>query len=263
MSAVQTVVHKAARANMRLGLYTPRIREFCFVLGAMKSGTTTLYRYLVQHPQIAPNQFQKEPEFFSTATAPQDLRPYLRQWLPRPYGRQIALEASTGYTKRPAFPDVAARLAALPGRKHLIYIMRNPIDRIESHLAHNFAAREQVMPAPGDWPALDHALAVSSYAMQLDAYRAALPDCPVKLLSFDQLRRDPAGMLAAVCAHLDLDPGFAFAPLAPQNTRATRADVQAFRLTQAQRDDIATRLRPDMIRLRDDYGCDIAQWGFS
>lgn len=255
--------HKAARINMRLGLYTPKIKEFCFLIGAMKSGTTTLYHYLVQHPQIAPNQYQKEPEFFSRTDEPENPTPYFQQYLPRPFIRQIALDASTGYTKRPAFPDVAQRLKTLSGRKHFIYMLRHPIDRLESHLAHNLANGEAQLGPGGALPDITHHLAVSSYAYQLDAYRAAFPEAAFKIIPFERLKTDPIGLTQEICTHLDIDPGFAFSELAPQNTRSRKADVQAFRLSPEQRHDIAERLRPDILRLRDTYGFDIAPWGLT
>jgi hypothetical protein len=38
--------------------------EHVFLIGAMKSGTTTLHEYLIQHPEICPC-ISKEPEYFS------------------------------------------------------------------------------------------------------------------------------------------------------------------------------------------------------
>ena len=263
VSGWNTIANRLARANMRLRLFTPRLREFCFVIGAMKSGTTTLYHYLAQHPQIAPNHFQKEPEFFSGETAPADLAPFYRQYLPRPFTRQIALDASTGYAKRPAFPDVAERLARLPGRKHFIYMVRHPVDRLESHMAHNIAAGA-VTFGPNDWPDdVDHDLAVSRYAYQLDAYRAAFPGIPVKIVDFQRLASDPLALVRDLCSHLGIDPGFAFKELPPQNTRSRRSDVQAFRLTDTQRAVVTERLRPDVLRLRDTYGFDVSPWGMT
>ncbi|WP_299938757.1 sulfotransferase [uncultured Pelagimonas sp.] len=258
-----TIWSRASRANQRLGLYTPSLKEFCFLIGAMKSGTTTLYHYLAQHPAIAENQYQKEPEFFSSPHEPDDLAPYYRQWLPRLMGRQIALDGSTGYSKQPGFPDVAKRLSKLPGRKHFVYMLRNPVDRLESHLAHNLAAKEVVFEPGAELPDLTHPLAVSQYAYQLDAYRAAFPDIAVKIVAFEAFKTDPLAVVRDICAHLEIDPDFAFEVLPPQNTRSKRADVQSFKLTSDQRADITKRLQPDLERLHAQYGFDTGIWGLS
>lgn len=105
---------RIASINQRLCLFTPKIKEFCFVLGAMKCGTTTLFAYLAQHSEICENLYMKEPEYFSKDSVPADLDEYYRQFFPLPFRRQVALEASTGYTKMPGFPNVAARLQFLP-----------------------------------------------------------------------------------------------------------------------------------------------------
>lgn len=251
---------KISRANQRYGVYTPKIAEFCFIIGAMKSGTTTLYRYLAQHPQLLTNRFQKECEFFSQPEAPSDTKPYFRQYLKLPLVRQIALDGSTGYSKMPAFPNVAERLKALPGRKHFLYILRDPVDRVESHIAHNLACGADVTGFTTP-EVIEHYLAVSRYAHQLDAYRAAFPDTPVHLYNFQDLKTDPLGLVRQICRDLDLADSYAFKLLAPQNTRSRKSVVQKFRLSEEQRQMIGATLAPDVARLRDQYRLDVSRWG--
>lgn len=252
------LLRKLARLNVRYPVYTPRIKSHCFIIGAMKSGTTSLYNHLIQHPQVAPNRFQKEPEFFSQKTPPDDLSSYGRQWLATPFAPQIALEASTGYSKYPAFPNVAERLKALPGRKYFIYILRDPVARIESQLAHN--ARRGNMPdlAGPLEEVLAHYLATSRYASQLDLYRAAFPDLPVKIVLMQTFMSDPSSVLRDICSYLEIDPDYAFELLPPQNTRpATQA---ATILSDEHRRHLYDLLHSDMCRLREAYGVDVSAW---
>lgn len=250
---------KISRVNQRFGLYTPRLSEFCFIIGAMKSGTTTLYAYLAQHPQFLTNRFQKECEFFSQKEQPSDIKTYLRQYLKLPLVRQIALDGSTGYSKMPAFPNVAERLKALPGRKHFLYILRDPVDRVESHIAHNLARGTDTTDFTTP-EAIEHYLSVSRYAHQLDAYRAAFPDTPVHLYDFQDLKTNPLGLVRQICRDLHLADSYAFKPLAPQNTRSRQSAVQKFRLSDDQKQIIRTALTPDITRLRDEYGFDVSGW---
>ena len=79
--------------------------RFLIIIGAMKSGTTTLFRLLAQHPQIA-RPSEKEPHFFSRAERFENgLSHYQNLWKWRPGFHKVALEASTGYTKFPFDPN--------------------------------------------------------------------------------------------------------------------------------------------------------------
>jgi hypothetical protein len=75
-------LRRIASVNRRLGLFTAKIQEFYFVPGAMKRGTTTLFTYLAQHPEICENRYIKEPEYFSNESVPVDLDGYHRQFFP-------------------------------------------------------------------------------------------------------------------------------------------------------------------------------------
>lgn len=251
-------LEKLARANMRLRFYTPKITEFCFIIGAMKSGTTTLYSYLVQHPEIAKNRFQKEPEYFSKESAPDGISSYCRQWLPNPFRRQIALEASTGYTKHPSFPNVAARLRVVTGKKYFIYILRDPIDRIESHLAHNNRNGSSLEYDQGFEKALEHCISVSRYAAQLDHYREAFPNVQVKIVLMKGFVKAPEKVLREVCEYLSIDPDYDFEALPAQNTRPPSQSCSI--LTEEHREYIYHALAEDTKRLHDQYGVDVFSW---
>lgn len=262
MTMTSSVIQVAHKLNNRLRLYTPTIEEHAFIIGAMKSGTTTLYEYLIQHPEIARNRFQKEPEFFSRNYDPNDLAHYKRQYFPLPSGRCVALDASTGYSKQPKFPGVPERLSALEAQKYFIYILRNPIDRIESHVAHNLASRHLLLE-DGERPDFGHFLAVSNYAAQLNAYAAQFPDFTVKIVLFDHLKENAIDVVRDVASHLDLSPDFEWKTLPPQNVRRAEHGSERFRLSNDERIVLKRLLEPDMRQLASKYGVDIARWGFS
>jgi hypothetical protein len=255
-------LHKVAKLNRRLGLFTPRITEFAFIIGAMKSGTTTLFGYLTQHPQIAPNLYDKEPEFFSKETMAEATDDYYRQYFPKFYRHQVALEASTGYTKMPGYPDVAARLKSLPQKKHFIYIIRDPVDRIESHMAHVVASGRISPDHLFDEDKLAHYLAVSRYAMQLDAYRAQFPDQKILLLDFEDLKAQPVQTAQIACQHIGVEASFPFQVIGPLNTRRSHNGASEIKLSASQRAMLKDKLQPDMRRFAADYGFDISRWGF-
>jgi hypothetical protein len=116
------------------------VRDGCtpdfFVIGAAKCGTSSLHHYLAQHPEISMSSV-KEPCIFSSP-----------RWLPSRsdyYGLLDCAaphrgESSTSYSRYPVEGD-AARLIhmAVPDAK-LIYLVRDPVERLIADFNHHAAA---------------------------------------------------------------------------------------------------------------------------
>ena len=182
--------------------------SFAIIIGAMKSGTTTLFDLLQQHPEIACSKI-KEPDFFSENSDPnQHWDEYLDLWDWDPDRHKIALEASTSYTKLPFIKGVPARIAASPAKKvKFIYLMRNPISRIASQVRHSLYE--------GWGKSLDEGITedlidFSKYAMQIDAYAEIFPRENILLLTMEELSRSPEEVLQKVCKFLDISSNFNF-----------------------------------------------------
>ena len=99
------------------------------VIGVQKGGTTSLYRYLIEHPQVAAAQ-RKEVRYFDHKAdrslwwyrAHFPLQPALRCRCP-----QLTFEASPGYLFDPASP---ARVQQVLPEAKLIALLRHPVDRL-------------------------------------------------------------------------------------------------------------------------------------
>ncbi|HPM84395.1 MAG TPA: sulfotransferase domain-containing protein [Candidatus Anammoximicrobium sp.] len=106
------------------------------VIGAMKSGTTTLYHDLATQPNVFLPE--KEQDFFSQdqAFAASARRRYERAYrAARPH--QVCGDISTTYAMLPDLPDVPARVHAILGRDvKIVYLMREPVSRMISHHRH-------------------------------------------------------------------------------------------------------------------------------
>lgn len=238
----------------------PSIEAFALIIGAMKSGTTSLYDHLVAHPQIAACRI-KEPSFFGTRRWERGAKYYRGLWPDYdPDMHAYAMEASSDYTKLPMRAHTALRIAAFPARFRFLYIVRDPVERIESHIAHNIATGRLTRMHYAH--ALEQATHVSRYAFQLDSFRAALHGQEVLVLDFDMLRRAPQALLARCVAYLGIDPDFAFPARPPSNTRKRINGSEAFRLSDAERRRLQDELRPDMMRFSDTYAFDISNWSF-
>jgi hypothetical protein len=108
------------------------------IIGAMKSGTTTLSRILEKHPEVT-FCTKKEPDFFSTnkdwkknITSYHDLFDHNKN-------ARIIAEGSTSYTKYPEYNlEIWNDIHEYNEKMKFIYIVRNPFDRIISHYMHAF-----------------------------------------------------------------------------------------------------------------------------
>ncbi len=114
------------------------------IIGAMKCGTSTLAAQLAHQDGIFVTT-PKEPNFFSDdAVHAKGLDWYRSLFGPAAPGDLLG-EASTHYTKRPIHPDTLARLIPVLPAPRLVYMIRDPMDRIVSHYIH-----EWTMGAIGD-----------------------------------------------------------------------------------------------------------------
>lgn len=190
-----------------------------FLIGAMKSGSTTLHELVARHPQIAMAE-PKEPCWF---IAPDDLRShwpemwgrgfwkneaaYLALFPRKPRARWIG-ESSTDYTKRPLLDGVAQRIAAYAPEARFVYIMRDPVERTISHYWHMVELRGEKR-APLEAIAHEpHYTEVSHYADQLAPYIKHFGRERIHALTFEELKRDPQAAVRSVFAWLDVDEEF-------------------------------------------------------
>ncbi|MEO9594769.1 sulfotransferase domain-containing protein [Rhodopirellula bahusiensis] len=106
-------------------------RPNLIVIGAMKSGTTSLHDYLSIHPEIFMSR-QKELDYFLLE------RNFARgiSWYEDQFDAKYPIrgESSQNYSKRHHFkPGIVDRLADCVPDAKLIYVVRDPVKRIESH----------------------------------------------------------------------------------------------------------------------------------
>lgn len=259
-------ISKTPAHNKKRRLSPNDIKNIVIIIGAMKSGTTTLFRYLKQHVNILQSR-KKEPSFFGFDSQWElGCDHYLKLWPKFDLaGHVYGMEASTDYTKAPHVPKVAGRIrqfgAQFGWRFRFIYILRDPVDRLESHIAHNIAMGRAGLGIGFEDAPFQRALDVSRYAYQLDAFWQDFVEAEILLLDFNEFRSDPFRVLEYCMSFLGLDPEFEFTHLAPANTRKTAGAAEGFRLGPEDRARIARSLHADVLRLRDVYKFDVSDWG--
>lgn len=133
------IVQKVWRALFSLRLLTGSLRllpDFV-MLGTQRGGTTTLYRYLVRHPCVAP-AFGQEVHFFDDNfhRGVRWYRAHFPLTLHKDYVRKvrrltlISGEASGYYL---VHPHALRRISKLIPHVKLIVLLRNPVDRAWAH----------------------------------------------------------------------------------------------------------------------------------
>ena len=127
-----------------------RVMPNFIIIGGQKCGTTSLYRYLEQHPNIV-SALHKEPNFFSMNFG-QGLSWYKAHFPLSVYmyyskkirGQSLITgEASPYYIY---YPHTPRRISQILPQAKLILLLRNPVDRAYSH--YNHKVRRGIEPLP-------------------------------------------------------------------------------------------------------------------
>jgi Sulfotransferase family len=188
-----------------------------FIIGAMKSGTSSLHEYLHQHPEIFMARM-KEPQYF----APHRTRwgQWWGQGHPHPHaGMQWYLdlfkdagdvkyagESSVSYTAAPWVTGCEKRIHAFNPEARPIYIMRNPVERALSHYWHFVNDGREDLPPLEAIRRKEAYVARSDYARQLRPYLETFGREQVYALTLEELEADPAGTLRRLFMWLQVDP---------------------------------------------------------
>jgi hypothetical protein len=177
------------------------------IIGGLKCGTTSLHHYLSLHPEIAMSR-PKELNFFVA-----ELNwPLGRDWYAGHFegGVPVRGESSPHYTNRPSFDGVPERMRdVLGGDVRVIYVVRDPIDRMLSHYLHNVGGGYDDRPltdALSD-PGSSY-VARSRYFFQLEPYLEAFGAERIAVVSREELKDDRLGTMRRAFEFLEVDPTF-------------------------------------------------------
>ena len=264
--------------------------RFLIIIGAMKSGTTSLFDKLERTKGICPPIGDKEPHYFSLYY---DRSAYEELWDFDSKKHSWALEASTTYTIYPRITGIPERMLGYGVKPKLLYILRNPLDRIVSE--HNFC-RGKAWSDQSLTLTDPHFYNVSNYFLQLEQFRKTWGENKVELLDFEELKNDSDRMLEKLCKELEVE----YKPIefreeyVHKTTIPTRAQDIAYRfrfirkavnllpasvrrginnlpllgnrkkaeLSSLQKEQLHEILKDDMRRLKDAYGFPVEKWGF-
>ena len=183
-----------------------------FIVGAMKSGTSSLHNYLATHPEIYMSEF-KEPQYF--ADLGKDIsrnkfpteEAYLSLFQEAGNAKIIG-ESSTNYSKIPEFIGVPQRIKDFSPEAKIIYIMRDPIERALSHYwerVKRYLEGRDMLSTIKNEPEI---INVGYYAMQLKPYLEVFGRERVFILTLESLQANQAETLQAIFEWLEVDGSF-------------------------------------------------------
>jgi hypothetical protein len=180
---------------------TSRVRKLpdFIIIGAQRSGTSTLYEHIIRHPNVR-SAFRKEVHYFDRHYE-RGLAWY-RAWFPV---HGFTGEASPSYLFVPEIPE---RVVAILPRVKLIAILRNPIDRAYSAYNRNVRLRRETRPfseAIAGGPTLPFKyLERGRYAEQLECWFKYYEREQLLVLSAEKFFADAPSVLGEVFKFLGL-----------------------------------------------------------
>jgi hypothetical protein len=192
------------------------------ILGAQKAGTTALYEMLQQHPRmLTPNA--KELNFFNDdETYAKGMRFYRSMFPPIPVkvSGYLTFEASPSYLYQATVS--APRIARELPKATCVAVLRDPVKRAYSswnmscaflHKPHplglpenrSFAQAVEDEMAGRTADARHKYLLRSCYAEQVKTFQSHIRPEKLMIRSYLDLKRDPAGLINAICNQLGLE----------------------------------------------------------
>jgi hypothetical protein len=200
-----------------------RLPDFV-VIGAPKCGTTSLNFYLSLHPDIH-MAYPKEPCFF--LDGPEFPGRWAKgvEWYRGLFrtDKKICGEASAAYALFPSVQNVPERMAQVVPKAKLIYLVREPFARMESHFLTlhrrqaDFANLADCLAAGFE----TRCVAASLYATQLERFLKFFPLKQILVLESDALLRNQSATLRRLFEFLDVDSTFD-SPLMHHRRNVTR-----------------------------------------
>lgn len=213
-----------------------------FIIGAAKSGTTSLYKYLNQHSEIYFSPI-KEPNYFSTdidvskfsslykkntfldtdlyfaGKLLPDLQlsfvrkeEYYNRLFEKAEGFKVIAESSTSYL----YSSVAAQnICDYNPNAKILVVLRNPIARCFSHyemalryghtqLGFREALEKDIAKKEKGWGISELFIELGQYFQQLERYYKIFPKEQIKVILFDDFITDPRKVIGDCFAFLNL-----------------------------------------------------------
>lgn len=190
-------------------------------VGVQKSGTTWWFELIVSHPEVFHRpEIHKERHFFARFArdrfGPEEIRAY-HAWFPRPEGF-LSGEWTPDYFDQPWVP---ALLAAAAPEARLLVIVRDPLERFVSGLAHS-----DMTPASNLGAVMSEAFGRGLYSESIRRWRDHFGAGRMLFLQYERCVADPLGEIARTYRFLGLDDSFRPATVERAQNRTVRRKAE-------------------------------------
>jgi hypothetical protein len=196
------------------------------IIGASKSGTTSLYEYLRQHPQVFMSPI-KETNFFTCDNKKPEFRTNVTRDIVYKFEDYKALFRNA--KNKNAIGEVSPLYMFIPGAAgrikkripdiKLIAILRNPVDRAFSHFSMHrrdgFEPYETLAEAIADEPrraqdgwVVGQYLMIGYYGRQLQRYYNYFDRDQIRVYLYDDLVQDPVKLLKDIFQFIGVDENY-------------------------------------------------------
>ena len=244
-----------------------------FIVGAMKSATTSLWKYLGEHPEIYMSPV-KEPRYLAVKGFPPDKLEVVKNhplWNGTTVTGEAYRELFEGVTTETVvgeasplymvYPYVAESIRELSPAAKIIASVRHPVERAFSHYLHNYAhgferrnSFEEAFYADARENYAGY-FRLGFYARQLKPFFDAFGSARVKVCLYEDLVADAQRVLGSIFEFLDVDSGVqpdsSVAHLKRSSEETLRPEVKRL---------LTTVYMEDISALERMTGIDLRQW---
>lgn len=181
-----------------------------FICGAPRAGTTTLYRALRQHPDVCMSRRKETGVFLENYD--KGLVWLVDNYLTHYDGESITGEATTGHMQHP--PSARRMAEAVPDAR-LIFILRDPVERIFSHYRfHRQSGRlgpeddfsTLIRDESSEWRQIQ--IDTGRYHKHLTRFELHFDRAQMKVFLLDDLKNDAQDAARELYDFVDVDPSF-------------------------------------------------------
>ncbi len=190
-----------------------------FIVGAMKSGTSTLHSVLSSHPEVFMSE-PKEPSFFVDHEDLKKLWPdmakekcsfdepsYL-ELFDKAGSANIVGESSSNYTKIPHAPGVAKRISEFNPNSKILFVLREPTGRTISHYWHAVKREGETRSILDSIKSDSIYLDVSNYVLQIKEFLKYFDKKNVLVITLEEFSKAPADTIKNIFHWLEIDDKF-------------------------------------------------------
>ncbi|HET8860558.1 sulfotransferase domain-containing protein [Marivirga sp.] len=175
-----------------------------FIIGAMKSGTTSFYNIYFNHPEISLTKRKEHNGFIKFNKSENIVNSYIDQF---ENINKLKIDISPKYSQLHKYPGVPQKIFSLNSEAKIIYIIRNPIERIISHYYHDMLRDrveledfEELITSPNN-----EYIATSLYFKQIQEYLKFFKREKILILQLEDIKTNKTKIENKIKDFLNLD----------------------------------------------------------